>query len=82
MTLIIKTGERVLCENGHLIARATRDVHMCEPTSASKLEFVEGEEPSGASPMETIKCSVCGGRWLKQRPGTLGTMLHVEGEWR
>ncbi len=69
-------GERVTCENGHLVAIFRRDVRRYETAKADSLQWATGAEQRTGEPVRPCHCGSFGFRWHD------GFRAHMEEGWR
>jgi hypothetical protein len=91
-----KQGERITCENGHLICVVARDIEVGQmPERGKDLKDWQQPEPDVGTLAKDIKCAQCGAEWfgadvLDQLDLTEGRSLkllspmrfHFEDGWR
>jgi hypothetical protein len=82
MTLYAKKRERVLCENGHVIATLMRDFERGEVVDNSAFAFAPGMDPQAKYGEVYGNCPTCGGGWNSSREGGNTAMMHFEDGWR
>lgn len=83
MGIIAKRGEKVTCENGHLICEVAADIMSGEVVTPSQFsnwhERLVGEIKSG----ETVpRCPECSSFFIRIPIVLGGAALHIENTWR
>ena len=82
-TLYLMAGEKVTCENGHVIADVVRNVFQDEMPSVlqfARWRNVERKPEKGDKPQD-MHCTSCGGIFCLAGPFT-NAILHVGNKWR
>jgi len=73
---VIKRGEIVTCENGHVICECVKDLHLYD--MAWGQNFGNFRQPIPETKWQY--CNICGAKWMDQE--CFPWRVHVKNKWR
>lgn len=80
--LMVRKGEKVTCENGHVICECMADVYEDTLNWANNFGNFTQKEPYPGQ-VDVPPCERCGAIWIKCGIGIFPAQMHFEdGTWR